>query len=155
MLDNFGIVGRALAEAAVGSVGVVVLDVLGEELFELSAVPDEGAVAEFAAYGADPAFRVGVRDRRGGRGANDRRTVTAEDFIECANELAGAVADQEPDRAVLAHREIAGGLRGPGAGRGLGHAGEVHEACVEFETSWREAAFGLSPMLSGWCGAQA
>ena len=55
--------GCALTEAAVGSVRVVVLDVLAEELFELSVVPDEGAVAEFAAHGADPSFRVRVRDR--------------------------------------------------------------------------------------------
>ena len=74
------------------------LDVLVEELFELSVVPDEGAVAELAADGADPAFRVGVRDRRVRRGANDRRAVAAEDVIERADELAGAVADQEPDR---------------------------------------------------------
>jgi hypothetical protein len=62
--DDFGIVWRAWAERAVG---VVVLDVVVEELFELSAVPDDGAVTEFAAYGADPTFRVRVHDRRVGR----------------------------------------------------------------------------------------
>jgi hypothetical protein len=59
--DDFGIVWCALAEAAEGSVRFVVLDVLGEELFELSVVPDEGAVDQFVACSADPAFRVRVR----------------------------------------------------------------------------------------------
>ena len=92
------IVGCALAEAAVGPVCVVVLDVLAQEPFELSAVPDEGAVEELAAHGADPPFRVGVRDRRARRGADDRRAVASEDLVERGDELAGAVADQEPDR---------------------------------------------------------
>jgi hypothetical protein len=87
---RLGIVGRALAEAAVGTVRVVVLDILGDELCELSAVPDQGAVAQFAAYGADPTLRVRVRDRRVRRGANDRRAIAAEDLIECTDELAGA-----------------------------------------------------------------
>jgi hypothetical protein len=37
MRDDVGIVWRALAEAAVGAVRVVVLDVLDKELFELLA----------------------------------------------------------------------------------------------------------------------
>jgi hypothetical protein len=41
-----------------GAVGVVVLDVLVEELRELSVVPDEGPVTELAADGANPALRV-------------------------------------------------------------------------------------------------
>ena len=54
ILDNFGFVGCSLSEAAMRSVRVVVVDVFAEELVELSVVPDEGAVAEFAADGADP-----------------------------------------------------------------------------------------------------
>jgi hypothetical protein len=38
--DDFGIVGRALTQSAMRSVRVVMLDVLGEEMFELLAVPD-------------------------------------------------------------------------------------------------------------------
>ena len=33
----------------------------------------------------------------------------------------------------VAHREVAGGLGGPGAGRVRGDAGEVHAAAVEFD----------------------
>jgi hypothetical protein len=47
--DDVASVGRALVEAAVGPAGVVVVDVVAQELFELVAVPDEGAVQEFAA----------------------------------------------------------------------------------------------------------
>jgi len=87
ILDNFCGVRCALAERTVGSVFVVVLEIFAEELFELLVVPDEGAVAEFAADGADPSFGLRVRDGRVWRGANDRRAVGAEDLIERAGEL--------------------------------------------------------------------
>ena len=123
----------ALPEAAVGSVRVVVLDVLAQELFELAAVPDQGAVEELAAHGADPAFRVRVRDRCAWWRADDGRAVAAEDLVERGDELAGAVADQEPDRAVVAHHEVPGCLGRPGAGRVGRDPGEVHAAAVEFD----------------------
>ena len=62
ILDDFGLVRCALPKTAMWSERVVVHDVFVEEFFELSVVPDEGAVAEFAACGADPSFRVRVRD---------------------------------------------------------------------------------------------
>jgi hypothetical protein len=62
-IDHAVRVGRALVEAAVGPVAVVMLDVLTKKFREVSAVPDEGAIAELAAYRSDPPFRVGVRDR--------------------------------------------------------------------------------------------
>lgn len=52
--------GGVLVEGAVGAVGVVVVDVVGEEAAELAFVPDEGAVEELVAQGPDPAFGVGV-----------------------------------------------------------------------------------------------
>ena len=48
----------------------------------MGVVPDEGAVEKLAAHAADPAFRVGVRDRGTRRGADDGRAVAAEDVIE-------------------------------------------------------------------------
>ena len=65
--DDVAAIGCELAEASVGPVRVVMLDVLVQVLCELGAVPDEGAVEEFATHGADPAFRVRVRDRCVGR----------------------------------------------------------------------------------------
>jgi hypothetical protein len=57
----------------------------------------------------------------------------SEDLVERADELAGAVADQEPDPAVGAHREVPGGLCRPGAGRVRGDAGEMDAAPVELD----------------------
>jgi hypothetical protein len=71
--DGCGAVGRALAECSVGPVRVVVLDVFAQELFQLPTVPDEGAVEELATHGADPAFRVSVRDWGMWWCADDRR----------------------------------------------------------------------------------
>ena len=39
-----------MLSGAVGSVGVVVVDVVGDESFELALVPGDGAVEQFAAY---------------------------------------------------------------------------------------------------------
>ena len=102
------------------------LDVLADEVFELSGVPDQCPVQEFAADGADPSFGVGVRDGRVWRSANDRRALSPEDLIERGDELAGAIADQEPDRQVCTHHEVPCSLRGPGAGRVSSDAREVH-----------------------------
>ena len=52
ILHDAVVAGRALGEAAVASVRVVVLDVLAQELFELPVVPDQGAVEELPANGA-------------------------------------------------------------------------------------------------------
>ena len=53
--------GCSLAEVAVGWVFVAVLDEVVEESLELVLVPDQGAVEEFVADGADPSFGEGVR----------------------------------------------------------------------------------------------
>jgi hypothetical protein len=39
---------------------------IAQELLQLSTVPDEGAVAQLAAHGADPPFRVRAGGRIGG-----------------------------------------------------------------------------------------
>jgi hypothetical protein len=41
--------GRSLLERGVGPVGVVVVDVVGDDAFELTAVPDERSVEELSA----------------------------------------------------------------------------------------------------------
>ncbi len=48
------------------SVGVVVVDVVDDELFEVVLVSDDGPVEEFAAQGFDPSF--GEERRVGGVG---------------------------------------------------------------------------------------
>jgi hypothetical protein len=89
IFDDFAIVGCALSETAVRPTGVVVRDVFVEQPFEVAVVPDEGAVQEFAAHRANPAFRERVRDGRTRRGADDRRSGASEHLIERADELAG------------------------------------------------------------------
>ena len=60
--DDFGgVVGCALVDSAVGTVAVVVLDVLDEQCSELVLVQDDRAVEKFVAECADPSFGVGVR----------------------------------------------------------------------------------------------
>jgi hypothetical protein len=64
---------------------------------------------------------------------DDRRAVASEDLVERGDELAGAVADQEPDRPVVVHHEVPGGLGCPGASRVGRDAREVHAAAVELD----------------------
>jgi hypothetical protein len=79
------------------------------------------------------ALRVGIRDQGVRRGADDRRAVASQDLIERGDELAGAVADQEPDGSLVSHREVSGCLGRPGADRVGRDAGEVHAACVHLD----------------------
>ena len=58
--------------------------------------------------------------------------VASEYLVERHNELAGAVAHQEPDRAVVAHHEVSGGLGRPPSGRVLGDPSEMHAARFQF-----------------------
>jgi hypothetical protein len=120
-------------ERAVRAVPVVVLDVLAQQLFEVSLIPDEGPVAELATHGADPAFRERVGDRRIRRGADDRGALAGEDCVERARELRGTVMDQESDPAVCRHGEVSRGLGRPSAVRVRCDAGEMHAAGVEFD----------------------
>jgi hypothetical protein len=62
VFGDVAFVGCALTERSVGPAGVVVLDVLAEESFEMRTVPDERAIGKFAAHGADPTLRECVRD---------------------------------------------------------------------------------------------
>jgi hypothetical protein len=80
-----------------------VLDVVAQQVFEVWLVPDESPVAQLATDCADPPFRERVRDRRVGRGANDRGALARDDCVERAGELGGTVMDQEPDAVVGAH----------------------------------------------------
>ncbi len=76
------------------SVGVVVIDVVDEELFELVLVPDDGSVEEFAAQGSDPSFGDGVGDGCQDWGFEDLEDFGSEDLVECVDELATSVTDQ-------------------------------------------------------------
>jgi hypothetical protein len=83
-----------LVEGAVRSVSVVVVDVVGDEAFELVLVPDDGPVQEFAAKCADPAFRETVGDGGSDRGLQNLHVLGSEDFVESRGELAATIADE-------------------------------------------------------------
>ena len=109
--------GGALVDAAVGSVGVVVLEVLDEQHSELAFVPDQGVVEQFGSGGAHEAFGGGVCSGRAGWGVDHVELVGGEDLVERGDEHGGVVSDQEPEPVdVEGHGEVAGGLGAPCAG---------------------------------------
>ena len=68
--------------------GVVVLDVVEDEAFELAFVPDDGSVEEFASQGSDPSFSEGVGYGGSDRCLKDVESFGSEDLVEAADELA-------------------------------------------------------------------
>jgi hypothetical protein len=79
------------------SAGVVVLDVVGDQAFELLSVSDDGAgqlfglLEEFAANGADPLFGECVGYRGADRCLGDLEAFGAEDLVERVDELAACL----------------------------------------------------------------
>ncbi|MBB5803290.1 hypothetical protein F4560_003058 [Saccharothrix ecbatanensis] len=83
-------------------------------------VPDEGAVEEFVAAAADPAFRDRIHPWDADAAEDDLDARVGEDGIEQRRELPVPVADQEPHVSALVfevHDEVPGGLGDPGCGR--------------------------------------
>jgi hypothetical protein len=112
-------------------VGVVVVDVVDDEAFELMLVPDDGAIEELAAQCSDPAFSKGVRDRGPNRCLEDLEAFGSEDLVEGAGELAAAVTDECSrvcELVVVALEQVACCLGGRCAGGVGGDAGEEHFA---------------------------
>jgi len=108
-----------------------VLDVLLQHCREVAGSDDQQVVEAFAAQGADPAFRNGVRSRRPHRSAEDADVGAGERRVEGGGELAVPIADQEPKPAgVVAevHQQVARLLGDPGPGGVGGDPGDVHAA---------------------------
>ena len=111
-----------------GTVAVVVVDVVGDESFELLVVPDDGAVEELTTETADPAFRERVGAWCPDRCLEDLHVFGADDFVEGVDELATSVAYERPcvgELVAVSDEEVAGGLGRPGSGGVLGDAAEV------------------------------
>ena len=64
------------------TVGVVVIDVVDDELFELVLIPNDGPVEQFAAQGSDPSFGEGVRYWGSDRGLENLEAFGTEDLVE-------------------------------------------------------------------------
>ena len=100
-------------------------DVVDHEPPGVALVPDDGAVKQFASKGADPAFGKGVGYGDMNWSLENLVALGAEDLVEVGNELAGAVSQKRPgvgEPVGMAHKEVAGGLCGPRAGRVGGDA---------------------------------
>jgi len=113
----------------VRSVGVVVVDVVGDESFELSLVPDDGAVGQFATQSSDPALGERVGDRRPGRGFEDLEAFGSEYLVEGVDELAASVAHERSclgETVRMVQEQVAGCLGGPWLGRVRGDPREEH-----------------------------
>ncbi len=162
----------SLFERLVGSMLVVVSDVVADEAFELAAVPDDGAVEDFSADRSDPAFGERVRDRGPDGRLEDLEAFGAEDLVERVDELAAAIADQSMsslEAFVVADEQIAGALRGPCAGGVGGDPGEDHlpgvhldeeqdvvaaqERGVHGEEVARDRGLGVQELSPGHVGA--
>jgi hypothetical protein len=108
--------GHVEVDAAVRACGVVVRDVLGQDVFEVAAVAGEYPVEAFGTHGADPAFRVGVRLRRPWWNLDCFDAGRGEHRVEGGGELRVPVADQEAEpEGVLVdvHQQVAGCLGDP------------------------------------------
>ena len=77
-----------------GSVGVVVLDVVDDQAFELLLVPDDGAVEELSSDRSDPAFGERVGDWGADGCLEDLEAFGSEDLVEGVDELAASVSHE-------------------------------------------------------------
>jgi hypothetical protein len=74
-----------LLERSVWPVLVVVLDVAGDEAFELAVVPDDGAIEELSTDRSDPPLGERVRYRRSDWRLEDLEAFGSEDLVEGIN----------------------------------------------------------------------
>jgi hypothetical protein len=111
----------SLLECAVRTVLVVMRDVRGEDMLEVTAADDQEPVETLATHGTDPALGVRARLRHPHRGLDHLDAFAAEDRIKLPGELAVAVADQDPRKrsavVVELHKQIARLLSDPAAVR--------------------------------------
>jgi hypothetical protein len=70
-----------------GTVLVVVRQVLGEDLLEMAPTEDEDSIEALWADGSDETLGEGVRSRRWNRRFDDSDAICAEDFVEAGGEL--------------------------------------------------------------------
>ena len=95
---------------------IVVGLVLAQDPLQVGLAPYEGAVQEFAAASADPAFGDGVHPGRLDVAEHAPDPGVGEDGVECGGEVGSAVADHELDPVGLVadvHDQVVGLLGGP------------------------------------------
>jgi hypothetical protein len=95
---------------------------------------DQDAIGEFGSGRPDEAFCEAVRSWTARRDLHDVNAGVGQDRVERGGELAGSVADEEPEgcgAAVEVHQQVAGLLGGPVSGRMAGRAEDVHVAAAD------------------------
>ena len=115
---------RGAVRGAMRPVLIVVGLVLAQDLPQVGLVPDEGAVQEFAAASAGPAFGDGVHPGRLDIAEHGPDPGVGEDGVRSGGEAGAAVADHERDPAGLVaeiHDQVAGLLGGPFPGGEQGY----------------------------------
>jgi hypothetical protein len=90
--------GASLIEGSVRAVPVVVIQVFGEDDFEMAAAEDEEPVQALPADGADKPLRDRVGARRPDGRLEDPDPFSAEDGVEGGGELRVAISNEELDR---------------------------------------------------------
>jgi hypothetical protein len=121
-------------EASVGSVRVVVPDVVVEHCLEVPAASGERPVETLLADRADEAFGVGVRLGCTNRCPDHLDALGAEDIIERSGELGIPVSNEEPGRGeVGGHGEVAGLLGDPGTVWCWRDTRQMHPAAPELD----------------------
>ena len=113
---------------------VVVGAELGEDGPQVPFAEDQDAVGEFGSQ--DEAFGEAVRPWTSRWDLDGVDSCACQDGVERGRELAGSVADEEPEAGgavVERYQQVAGLLGGPGSGRVAGRAEDVHVAVADFQ----------------------
>jgi hypothetical protein len=110
---------------------------------------DQDAVGELGPGGEDESFGEAVRSRAARRDLHDVDPRAGQDGVERGGELAGAVADEEPDgggAVVEVHEQVPGLLGGPGPGRMAGRSEDVQRPRVAAAVLAESGVAGLADM---------
>jgi len=97
---------------------------------------DQDAMGEFGSGGLHESFGGAVRSRSSSWNFHGGDAGPGQDGIEGGGELAGTVADEEPEgggAVVGVHEQVAGLLGGPGSGRVGGRLEDVDVAAAGFQ----------------------
>jgi hypothetical protein len=98
--------GRQELQRPMWPVLVVMAAVDAEHVLEVAAAQDEDPVEAVGANGAHPALGKGVRVRSMDRCADHPDVLGAEDLVEGVAELRVTIADEEPERLLVAAEDL-------------------------------------------------
>src|SRR5919107_4435906 len=127
---------RVKSQRSMWPPAVVVGAVPGEDSLQVPLAEDQDAVGEVGSGGPDEAFGEAVRPQPARRDLHRVDASAGQDGIEGGGELAGAVADEEPESGGAVgevHQQVAGLLGGPRSGRMTGCPEYMDVAVADFQ----------------------